>query len=579
MKLSRQSKLLCGVAAVALIAAGSGWYAGAKLKSPADAAASRGAPTASRITVPVEQRVLSSSVVFRGSVTYSEPTAVSLAGSVGGATDAQALVTTAPQAGIALTEGDVVMEVAGRPVFALIGQQPTYRAMTPGAKGADVEQLESSLKRLGFNPGVVDTNFDNATEAAVDAWYASKGYASQGPTPAQRTELRDARTANASAQEQLQTAQREYDTARLGVTGSALVELQNASKSASAAVNTAIAQAALDNSTAQSDVALKTQARATAITERDSAAAAYDSASQPGAINPDTGAPYTALQLAALSSQVTAKASAIGVAEAALTESQKSVTLIAQRGVNAVDDARNALRLAELRLQEALQPKDLSSASTTLNTTRTAASRAATDLSQLENQVGTLVPAGEVLFFPSLPVRINDVSVKRGTAVAAPFMTVSGSDLIVDAKVATADAKSLRAGMSVTIEDVDLGRKLEGSITQVADKPGTKNVGDGNVYVAVTPIDVVAAKELVGSSVRITAAIQSTDGKEVLAVPVAAVSATADGSSRVEVERSPSADTEFVEVAVGLSAQGYVQVTPSDPDRLKVNDRVVVGKK
>jgi multidrug efflux pump subunit AcrA (membrane-fusion protein) len=76
--------------------------------------------------------------------------------------------------------------------------------------------------------------------------------------------------------------------------------------------------------------------------------------------------------------------------------------------------------------------------------------------------------------------------------------------------------------------------------------------------------------------VRITIPVESTDG-EVLAVPIAALSATADGTSRVEVAEGEGGATRFVTVNPGLSAEGYVEVDPVDGN-LGEGDRVVVGR-
>ena len=61
-----------------------------------------------------------------------------------------------------------------------------------------------------------------------------------------------------------------------------------------------------------------------------------------------------------------------------------------------------------------------------------------------------------------------------------------------------------------------------------------------------------------------------------LTVPLAALSAAADGSSRVE--KLIDADTtELVEVRVGLSSGGFVEVEAVD-GVLESGDRVVVGR-
>jgi hypothetical protein len=80
---------------------------------------------------------------------------------------------------------------------------------------------------------------------------------------------------------------------------------------------------------------------------------------------------------------------------------------------------------------------------------------------------------------------------------------------------------------------------------------------------------------LIGLNLQVTIPISSTEG-EVLAVPIAALSAGADGSTRIQVEEADGT-VRFVHVAVGLRAQGYAEVRPVADERLEEGDRVVVG--
>jgi hypothetical protein len=83
-----------------------------------------------------------------------------------------------------------------------------------------------------------------------------------------------------------------------------------------------------------------------------------------------------------------------------------------------------------------------------------------------------------------------------------------------------------------------------------------------------------APASLVGTSVKLSIAVESTQGK-VLAVPIGALSVAADGTSRVQVDRGGR--TRFVTVVPGLAAQGFVEVTPTRGGRLEAGDLVVVG--
>ena len=94
------------------------------------------------------------------------------------------------------------------------------------------------------------------------------------------------------------------------------------------------------------------------------------------------------------------------------------------------------------------------------------------------------------------------------------------------------------------------------------------------VPVLISPEDQKALSDRVDAMVKVSIVVGSTKNP-VLVVPVAAVTTDADGQARVGVERSGSR-TENVAVHVGLTALGYVQVSPSG-GHLAEGDRVVVG--
>ena len=185
--LDRKQKLALALVFVVLLAVAS-WVAGSKIQSPAEAAARTAPPTPSPILVPVEERVLTSDVVTRGTARFGLPQSISLAPS---SLKTQAgIVTTLPARGDQLEEGDVLLTVSGRPVFVLQGGIPAYRDLFPGLMGEDVSQLEAALARLKFNPGPVDGVFDEATTAALADLYRSAGYVSFTATGEQLAALR-----------------------------------------------------------------------------------------------------------------------------------------------------------------------------------------------------------------------------------------------------------------------------------------------------------------------------------------------------------------------------------------------------
>lgn len=183
----RRSVTLVLVLALVVLAAGVGWVAGTLIQSPAEAAARTAPPTPSPILAPVEERVLTSAIVTRGTARYGLPQAVTLAPSALKA--AVGLITTLPVRNTQVKEGDLLLTASGRPVFVLQGEIPVYRDLTPGSTGADIQQFEAALKRLGLDPGPLDGLYDEQTSTAVAAWYAAAGWAPFAATTAQRAAL------------------------------------------------------------------------------------------------------------------------------------------------------------------------------------------------------------------------------------------------------------------------------------------------------------------------------------------------------------------------------------------------------
>jgi len=101
-------------------------------------------------------------------------------------------------------------------------------------------------------------------------------------------------------------------------------------------------------------------------------------------------------------------------------------------------------------------------------------------------------------------------------------------------------------------------------------------VADTRYYMLVTPTGEYNVSELVGVNFRLQIPLERSEG-EVLAVPLAALSAGADGSSRVEVERADGS-TDLVPVEVGLQDKNrsLVEVIPIGGN-LQAGDLVVIG--
>lgn len=289
--------------------------------------------------------------------------------------------------------------------------------------------------------------------------------------------------------------------------------------------------------------------------------------------------------------------------ETARTELDQAVKAVepTRRAADAAIRAADAqVRIAKAQRVELTRPADASTLKTALRAARMAKASAEANLVRLEASVGIVVPADEVLFFPALPLRVDESKLAAGDALSGVLMTVATQRLAVDASVDPSDATALRVGQPAEVEATDLELTVAATITRIASTPGTDGADASRIYVEVTPNEdatltttdqsanpdtktPAAARsrtptlaDLNGVSVKVTVPISTTGGK-VLAVPTPAVSAAADGTVRVELELAPNRPTTFVTVKVGLRADGYVQITPTVPSALKAGDLVVTG--
>ncbi|MEA2002230.1 MAG: peptidoglycan-binding protein [Actinomycetota bacterium] len=502
--MSRRALLVLALVAV-VAAAGVGWVAGTRIKSPAQVAAEAEPPEASLITVPVERMVIANDVVIRGTVRFDEPESVptpSLA--VPGLSP---VVTWVPGVGDELPEGSVLFELAGRPTFALQGDLPLFRTVMPGDKGEDISQLQAALLRLGFDPGVIDGVYGSETETALRAFYASKGYQPIGTDEALLAQVE-------AAEDVVDGARESYNEAE-------------AQRTAAVKAQRAVTDATADLAASEEELDLAESRLAQA---------------QAGT-HPDTGLPPTDAELASLE--------------------------------GAVADEEIRVAISEETLQSALAeagavgpPRDTSSERKALN-------RALEDLAEARAMVGAPVPDGEFLFFKVYPIRIDSVGVQRGDVASGEIMQVSGSRLAIDSSISIEEGDLIEEGHRVHIELSRLGIELEGTVSEKADRPGTKGVAVDEIYIEILPDEVRA--ELNNTNVKITIPVATrSSGGDVLAVPAAALSATGSGETIVTVEET-NGSTRDVTVTPGLSAAGgMVEITPIDGE-LAEGDRVVVG--
>lgn len=173
-RLVRRQRVVIGVAVLAAVLSLAGLVVSTRVKSPAQRAAELGPPPASLLTAAVEQKVLRSTVVLRGTVVPVGTIAVAPGAAAG--TSASIVTATPKAAGARLAAGDVIAQVSGRPVFVLPGRLPAYRDMRPGARGADIVQLQRALAGLGYPSPDEAGTYGSGTKQAVRAFYEARGF-------------------------------------------------------------------------------------------------------------------------------------------------------------------------------------------------------------------------------------------------------------------------------------------------------------------------------------------------------------------------------------------------------------------
>lgn len=204
VRLNMRRRILLVIVAVATVVALAGISASFWLKSPQQLAAEAAAPPFTDLTASVEKRLLRDTVVLRGDV---------VAGSTFELTptlrETGRPVVTAVRVkpGDKIDAGTVLLEVAGRPLFALPGAVPAFRDLRPGLQGKDVAQLQEALRRLGHRTSDANGVFGAGTKRAVSEFYEDLGY--EFPTTGESDEA-----ALVAARAHVKAAERALDQAK-----------------------------------------------------------------------------------------------------------------------------------------------------------------------------------------------------------------------------------------------------------------------------------------------------------------------------------------------------------------------------
>jgi peptidoglycan hydrolase-like protein with peptidoglycan-binding domain len=180
--------VVIAVACMAAVASAGGLLIATSIKSPAQVAAATAAPAPTQLTVPVTRQVITGTVLTQGKVKPPPEVSQPAGGGQGG--ELSIVTRTFLRRGETVRPGQVIVEVSGRPLFALLGAVPAYRSLGPGDTGADVTQLQQGLASLGYPAGFDPAGtFGPGTAAAVTAFYTALGYPVPPDATVPRTEL------------------------------------------------------------------------------------------------------------------------------------------------------------------------------------------------------------------------------------------------------------------------------------------------------------------------------------------------------------------------------------------------------
>ena len=244
-----------------------------------------------------------------------------------------------------------------------------------------------------------------------------------------------------------------------------------------------------------------------------------------------------------------------------------------------VTAAEGALATAVAERDHARAAPDTSAQRAAVTAAESARQRARAGLVAAEAAAMTPLPASEVVYLASMPRRVDTIAVTRGATLAGtPAMSVSGATLQIRGTISDSDAGLLEIGAAATVALPD-DTEIPATVTAVGgdEQPeGDSEATAGRTQVVVSPGELTEQQRtaLQGANVRVAIPVSSTGG-EVLAVPLAALTAGPGGEARVEVLDGDV--TTLVEVTTGLAADGFVEVTAVD-GALAENDRVVVGQ-
>jgi peptidoglycan hydrolase-like protein with peptidoglycan-binding domain len=181
-----------------------------------------------------------------------------------------------------------------------------------------------------------------------------------------------------------------------------------------------------------------------------------------------------------------------------------------------------------------------------------------------------VVDLGEVIFLPQ-PVRVTEASLTIGSPVndGSAVLATSSSSSVVLVDLPADDQDLLAVGLELIVEMPD-GTEVPAIVTDISGIAVRNAAGDVVFETTIELIDATVGADLDQAPVDVLVVTDSRS--QVLAVPVTALLALAEGGYAVEVEAA-GGSVRLVGVEPGLYADGWVEVTT---EGLAAGDLVVV---
>lgn len=165
------------------------------------------------------------------------------------------------------------------------------------------------------------------------------------------------------------------------------------------------------------------------------------------------------------------------------------------------------------------------------------------------------IGAADVVVLPGA-VRVGSVSVQLGAAASGPLLEVSTTAKVITVAAEPGQAAAIEAGDRVTVTMPD-DRTVPGKVSAVGPTPSPPGSEEPPGFtVAVTVDDPKAIAKLSSADVQVEFVAETH--RDVLAVPVDALLALAEGGYAVQTE-----DGRLLAVKTGIYAKGYVEISGS----------------